>query len=56
MLLEEARDGHSGENSWGQAKVSVDGGSVLPIPVITDSWVEAGPEHPQEQGACAIVI
>lgn len=51
MLLEEARDGHSGEHSRGQSQVGVDGSSVLPVPVVRDGRVEAGPEHPQEEGA-----
>ncbi len=51
MLLEEARDGHCSEHSGGQSQVGVDGCSVLPVPVVCDGRVEAGPEHPQEEGA-----
>ena len=53
MLLEEAGDGHSGEDSRGQSQVGVDGCSVLPVAVVCDGRVEAGPEHPQEEGAYA---
>lgn len=56
MFLEEARDGHSSEHRRGQSQVGVDGCSVLPVPVVCDGWVEAGPEHPQEQGSWEEII
>lgn len=51
VLLEEAGDGHAGEHRGGQRQVGVDGRPVLPVPVVRDGRVEAGPEHPQVEGA-----
>ena len=48
LLLEQAGDGHAGEHSGGQGEVGVDDGPVLPVPVVRQGRVEAGPEHPQE--------
>lgn len=53
MLLEEAGDGDGGEHRGGQGQVGVDGRSMLPVSVVRDGRVEAGPEHPQEEGAWA---
>lgn len=52
-MLEETGDGHSGEHRRGQGQVGVDGCSMLPVSVVCDGRVEAGPEHPQEEGAWA---
>lgn len=51
VLLDDARDGHSGEHGRGQSQVGVDGSSVLPVAMVCDGGVEAGPEHPEEEGA-----
>lgn len=51
-LVVHAGDGHGGEHAGGQAQVRVDGGSVLPVSVVSDGGVETGPEHPEEQSPC----
>lgn len=53
MFLEETGDGHRGEHCGGQGQVGVDGCSMLPVSVVCDGRVEAGPEHPQEERAWA---
>lgn len=49
-FLKEAGDGECGEDRGGQGEVGVDGGTVLPVPVVCDGRVETGPEHPQIKG------
>lgn len=51
FLLRHAGDGHRGENRGSESQVGVDGCPVLSVAVVSDGWVKAGPEHPQEQRA-----
>lgn len=51
VVSREGGHGVGGQGAGGQGVVGVHGGAVLIIAVSRDGRVEAGPEHPQVQGA-----